>query len=70
MTWAITCSFASSHGISLPLHQINSLALMAIEALLEFVAEWFACQRLRGHFRPLAKPDGVAMKTVDIVDSA
>src|SRR5664279_3941857 len=51
MTWAITCSLASSHGIRLPLHQIDSLALMAIEALLVFVAEWSVCQKLPGHFR-------------------
>src|ERR1019366_10665391 len=50
MTWAITCSLASYHGMSFPLHQIDSLALMAIEALLVFVAEWTACQMLPGHF--------------------
>src|SRR5664279_854594 len=49
MTWAITCSLASSHGIRLPLHQISSLALMAIEALLFWVTEWFSCQVLPGH---------------------
>src|ERR1022692_4147773 len=50
MTWAITCSLASSHGMSCPLHQIDSLALMAIEALLVFVAECVTGQRLPGHF--------------------
>src|ERR1019366_3183081 len=50
MTWAITCSLASSHGMSFPLHQIDSLALMAIEALLVLVAEWVTGQRLPGHF--------------------
>src|ERR1035441_4804081 len=50
MTWAITCSLASSHGMSFPLHQIDSLALMAIEGLLVLVAEWVTGQRLPGHF--------------------
>src|SRR6516164_2570272 len=49
MTWAITCSLASSQGIRLPLRQISSLALMAIDALLELVSNGCVRQRLPGH---------------------
>src|SRR5271165_99052 len=68
MTCDITCSFASSHGIKVPLHQIYSLALMAIEALLAVVLDCSGCQSLSCELReaagPLPRRRGVGAKTV------
>src|SRR6516162_4257395 len=57
MTCAITCSFASSHGMREPLHQICSLALMAIEPLLELVLDCSGCQGLSSQL-----PDAAAQR--------